>query len=158
MSTERLDAVDRGILHLLQGNARDVTPVDIARQLPVSDGTVRNRIERLEQDGIIEGYVPLLNYEAAGFPLEVVYTCTAPVENQATLAEQALQLQRVVNVREMIASQGNIEVVAVATDLGNLITVAAELTDLGLMIQSQKLMRHEYDRPFNHFGADVIDQ
>jgi DNA-binding Lrp family transcriptional regulator len=158
MSTERLDEVDRGILHLLQRDARHLTPVDIAKELTVSDGTVRNRIERLEDDGVIQGYVPRLDYEAAGYPLVVVYACSAPVARQEELAERALGKRRVVNVRELLASEGNVEVVAVGTDLEELIEVAATLTGLGLTIESQKLLRREFDRPFNHFGVDALDE
>lgn len=157
MSSEPLDDVDRGVLHLLQQNARDLTPVDMAKRLPVSDGTVRNRIERLEERGVIHGYVPLLDYEAAGLPLQVVFTCTGPAAEQAALAREALEIHRVVNVRELLDYQGNVEVVAVATEMDELVDVAAELTGIGLTIQRQRLLRSEHDRPFNHFGEDAVD-
>lgn len=153
MSSERLDAVDRGILHLLQQNARDLTPVDMAERLPVSDGTVRNRIERLEEDGVIDGYVPLVDYESAGLPMQAVFTCTCPVDAQEAVALEALDVHRVVRVRELVASDGNVEVVAVGADLDDLVEVAERLADLGLDIHSQKLVRNEYERPFDHFGA-----
>lgn len=157
MRDEPLDDVDRGVLHLLQQDARTLTPVEMAKQLPVTDGTVRNRIERMEAEGVITGYVPVLDYEAAGFPLQVVFTCTAPAGDQADLADQAMQVHRVVNVREMIDWEGNVDVVAIATELEDLLAVAAELTDLGLSIQRQRLVRREYDRPFNHFGEGAVE-
>lgn len=157
MRDEPLDDVDRGVLHLLQQDARALTPVDMAKRLPVSDGTVRNRIERMEAEGVITGYVPLLDYEAAGEPLQVVFTCTAPAEDQAALAERAMEVHRVVNVREMVESQGNVDVVAIGTELEDLLTVAADLTDLGLAIERQRLVRREYDRPFDHFGEGAVE-
>lgn len=158
MSGKRLDEVDRGVLHLLQKNARHMTPIDMAEYLPVSDGTVRNRIEQMEEDGIIEGYIPELDYEAAGFPLQTIFTCTAPISDQGELAREALTLHRVVNARELLDSHENIEVVAVATDLDELIEVAEQLVDLGLSIQKQRLIRSEYYRPFNHFGGTSVDR
>ncbi|WP_232702911.1 Lrp/AsnC family transcriptional regulator [Halobacterium wangiae] len=158
MSSAELDAVDRGILHLLQEDARNLTPVDIARRLPVSEGTVRNRIERLEDDGVIRGYVPTLDYEAAGFPLKVAFTCTAPVSRQAALAESVLDTHRVVNVQELVSSRGNVRVVGVATDLNELMELAEDLIDAGLVIEEQTLMRHEYTQPFNHFGEEAATQ
>lgn len=58
MFASELDEIDRATLRLLGEDARNTTPVDIARQLPVSDGAVRNRIERMEETGVIEGYLP----------------------------------------------------------------------------------------------------
>lgn len=58
MSESPLDDVDRAILHPLQQDARTLTPVDTAERLPVSDGTVRNRLARLEERGVVTGYVP----------------------------------------------------------------------------------------------------
>lgn len=157
MSGNRLDEVDRGVLHLLQRNARDMTPVDMAKYLPVSDGTVRNRIDQMEEDGIIDGYLPKLDYEAAGFPLQVVFSCTAPVHDQHELARDALDLHRVVSTRELLDSTENLDVVVVATDLDELVEVAAELVDLGLTIRKQRLIRNEYDRPCNNFGGGAVE-
>lgn len=156
MVTE-LDDVDRGILHLLQENARNLTPVDMAKQLPVSEGTVRNRIEQLEETGVIKGYVPLLDYEAAGFQLKVVFECTGALERQTELVDACLNLQRVVNVQELIASHSNIRVVGVVTTLDEILDLARELTELGLTVETQTLMRREQVRPFNHFGSTLID-
>lgn len=156
MVTE-LDDVDRGILHLLQEDARHQTPVDMAKQLPVSEGTVRNRIEHLEETGIIEGYVPLLDYEAAGFQLKVVFECTGEMERQTELVDASLDLKRVVNVQELIASRSNIRVVGVVTTLDEILDLARELTELGLTVETQTLMRREQVRPFNHFGSTLID-
>lgn len=50
-----LDETDRHILHVLQNNAR-ATITDIANEVGVSGNTVRNRIEQLEEQGIIKGY------------------------------------------------------------------------------------------------------
>lgn len=158
MSSDALDEVDRGILHLLQQDARNLTPVDMAKRLPVSEGTVRNRIERMEEQGVIEGYVPTLNYERAGFPLEVVFTCTAPVDRQAELAEAALQAHRIINVREMMAGEGNVEVIGIATSLSEVMDIATRLTELGLEIERQRLTLDEHVQPFNHFGADVTEE
>lgn len=157
MSVYELDAVDKGILHLLQQDARNITPVDMAEKLPVSDGTVRNRIEQMESNGVIEGYVPKLDYERAGFTLEVVFTCTAPFDKQKELAEAAIETHRVVNVREMFASEGNVQVVAVATNLDDVMSIAKNLAELGFRIDAQRLTLSERVRPFNHFGENVAD-
>lgn len=84
MAPEHLDGVDRGILHLLQEDARHLASVDTAKELDVSDGAVRNRIEKPEAAGVIEGYVLTVTYEAAGFPLKIGFSCTAPFADAVT--------------------------------------------------------------------------
>ena len=155
MATDVLDDVDRGILQLLQEDARNLTPVDMAKRLPVSEGTVRNRIEKLEAEGIIEGYVPVLNYEAAGFPLKFVISCTAPIPDRADLADQARELPHVISVREMLTAQDNVRVTTIATDIDEISAIDAQLVELGLTVEREALMKHEFVRPFDGYGTDV---
>lgn len=157
MDLQVLDEIDRGILHLLQQDARNQTPVDMAEQLPVSDGTVRNRIEKLEEQGIIRGYVPTIDYEEAGFPLQIVFSCTAPVKERSELAVQALEIDGVVNVRELMAPQRNVRVVGIATDIHDINRIAEDLTDLDLTLEQENLMADEHTRPFNHFGVECVE-
>lgn len=50
-----MDEINRKILSLLQEDSR--TPyVDIAEKLGVSEGTVRNRVEKMQSQGIIEKF------------------------------------------------------------------------------------------------------
>lgn len=66
-----LDEVYHEILQLLQRVARNLTAVDIADQTGVFDGTVRNRIKNMEKQNIFKSYTPTINYEIAGYQLEV---------------------------------------------------------------------------------------
>ncbi|MGI0132265.1 MAG: Lrp/AsnC family transcriptional regulator [Thermoplasmata archaeon] len=66
MST--LDGLDRSILQELNIDARR-SHREIAQRLKVSPTTVSNRVGRLERDGIIHGYVPLLDDEMLGWDL-----------------------------------------------------------------------------------------
>jgi len=50
-----MDALDRQILNLLRRDAR--TPyTEIAEAVGTSEGTVRNRVERMTEDGVIERF------------------------------------------------------------------------------------------------------
>jgi len=50
-----MDSTDKEILSILEENAR--TPyTEIAEKLNVSEGTVRNRVNRLEEENILERY------------------------------------------------------------------------------------------------------
>ncbi len=153
-----LDEVDYGILHLLQSDARNQTPVDMAESLPVSAQTVRNRIEKLEDRGVIEGYVPVIDYEEAGFPMRVKFACTAPVDRRAELAEAALEIDNVVNVEEMLSARRNLLPLAVTRSAEEITAVTEALDDLGLRIESERLLRTRHCRPFDHFGEDAVSQ
>lgn len=150
-----LDEIDYGILHLLQQDARHQTPVDMAKRLPVSDQTVRNRIESLEEEGVIEGYVPDINYEEAGFPMRLQFICTAPIQRREAFAKEALEISHVVNVEEMLTAKENIRILAITNDSDEINQVASKLDDIGLTIERECLQRYEHKRPFNHFGESV---
>lgn len=60
-----MDAVDRQILDLLRTNAR--MPIsEIGRRVGLSGAPVARRIERMEADGTIRGYVALVSESAVG--------------------------------------------------------------------------------------------
>lgn len=153
-----LDELDFGILHLLQGDARNQTPVDMADHLPVSDQTIRNRIEKLEETGVIEGYVPLINYEEAGFPIRLEFSCTAPVQQRKELAKDVLEIDHVVRVEEMLSAKENLHVLAVTNDSDEINEITSKLDALGLSIESERLMRYAHVRPFNHFGESMVSE
>ncbi len=71
MVVRMVDDLDLRILSLLQKNAR-LSYREIARVLKVAVGTVYNRIKRMEEEGVIKGFAPLLDYERLGFGLTAV--------------------------------------------------------------------------------------
>lgn len=61
-----LDDTDRAILRLLQQDAR--TPFsEIARRIDMSSATVHDRVGRLEEAGVIEGYHARVDPRALGY-------------------------------------------------------------------------------------------
>lgn len=60
-----LDATDRAILNHLQANGR-VTNADLAVQVGLSPSAALRRVRALEQAGVIDGYVTILNRTAIG--------------------------------------------------------------------------------------------
>lgn len=154
MSSVTLDGVDRGILFALQRDARNTTIAEIADEVEVSSSTVRNRIERLEDAGVIEGYYLKIDYEAAAFPLHVLFICSAPAEERGRLAREALESRGVVDVREMLTSTHNLYVETVAIDTQDLTEIANELTVLGFEIDSSEILTSHYTRPWAHFEYD----
>ena len=54
-----LDATDRRLIALLQDNARE-SVTELARKLKLGRSTVHERIAKLERNGVILGYAPIL--------------------------------------------------------------------------------------------------
>lgn len=155
MDPERLDEIDNGILHLLQVDARNKSAADIADAVGVTANTVRNRIRRLEERGVIEGYVPVVDYEQAGFQIMAVIVCTAPIPERKSLAQKALQVEGVTRVRELMTGHRNVLVTAVAAESESMTEVASRLHNLGLTIEEEELVKNDSARPFSHFGDDT---
>ena len=66
-----LDATDRALLSLLSEDAR-VSHRSLARTLGIAQGTVTNRVRRLEQEGVIEGYRVALNPTQLGWSMTIM--------------------------------------------------------------------------------------
>ncbi|WP_458209104.1 Lrp/AsnC family transcriptional regulator [Haladaptatus sp. NG-SE-30] len=127
-----IDDVDRGILHFLQLNARGNTDTFIGEQVGVTATTVSNRIEKLEDSGVIRGYRPDIDYERAGLSLRVLFVCTADPTERADLAEQALEEHGVVTVRQTLAGERNVHIEVVARTTTEIEEVTDELHEIGL--------------------------
>lgn len=151
MSSVALDEIDHGILYNLQQDARNTTIADIAEEVDVSASTVRNRIEEMEENGIIEGYYPKINYERANFPLHILFVCSAPADQREELAASALDYHGVVDVREMLTSTRNIYVEVVATDTRDLTTITNDLATMGFEVVSSEIITNHYTRPWAEF-------
>jgi len=66
-----LDELDRSILRQLNGNAR-ASYREIARALGVSISTVSNRVKGLEAEGVVTGYVPIIEPGRIGYDVAAV--------------------------------------------------------------------------------------
>lgn len=158
MTKSEMDEVDRGILHLLQEDARANSAADIAEVVGVTANTVRNRINRLQDRGVIRSFVPILDYEQAGYQLTVVIICTASVPDRPALASQAMNLEGVVAVRELMTGKRNVHIMAVAAEGEEITSIANQLTEMGLSIESEELVKNDFVQPFSKFGIGSIDQ
>lgn len=149
-----LDNVDRGILHLLQLDARHSTAQEIGDKTGVSPSTVRNRIEQLEADGVITGYKPTIDYEAANLPLQVLFVITAPATERTEVVEDILDIKGVVDVRETLTGRRNLYVEAVGTTTSDVTRMTDTIHDMGLNIESSDILKQHRRQPFDHFHYD----
>ncbi len=71
MVAKLLDDLDVRILRRLNADAR-TSFRDIARELKVSISTVSNRVKRLEREGVVLGYAPLIDEKRLGYDVLAV--------------------------------------------------------------------------------------
>src|SRR5699024_12814737 len=61
----KMDGIDRRILELLQEDGR-MTIIELSKQLNLSRPSVNERIRKLEDNGVIEGFTARISSEALG--------------------------------------------------------------------------------------------
>jgi len=66
-----LDSTDKALLELLRTDAR-ASHRQLARALGLAQGTVTNRLRRLEENGVIGGYSAILNAQAVGWSMTIM--------------------------------------------------------------------------------------
>lgn len=64
-----VDAVDKRLLDLLKDNSR-LSFADLGRKINLSPSAVRERVQRLEDSGIIKKYNVQIDYKKFGYDLE----------------------------------------------------------------------------------------
>ena len=158
MTLEGLDDLDRAILGELQRDARHASSGKIAESMGVSASTVRKRIQRLESEGIITGYHAMVDYERAGYPLEVLLFCTAPIPDREEAAQDAIDIKGVVQVQEVATGEENLLVTAVAENTDELTAIAQQLAELGLNIGEEELVRGNDLVTYHRFSAEEIEE
>ncbi|WP_222916889.1 Lrp/AsnC family transcriptional regulator [Natrinema sp. SYSU A 869] len=134
-----IDDTDYAILYLLQAETQaGFTHDEIAEQLDVSSSTVSNRIQRLKDEGVLEKFDPVIDYEAAGAPHHILFVCTAPIADRKSLCERVVEVPNVVNTRELLTGSQNLHVEVVGMNSEDIETVAEELDALGLEMNTPR--------------------
>jgi DNA-binding Lrp family transcriptional regulator len=151
MKQGELDSLDRHILYHLQQDARATSSTDIAEELGVSSSTVRTRLNKLEESGVIRGYHVDIDYDLAGYPLYTKIICTAPVPERDALANDARDIRGVTAVREIMTGERNVYVNAIGEDHDDLNRISKELDTIGLRIVDEQLIRDEFVCPYHGF-------
>jgi DNA-binding Lrp family transcriptional regulator len=94
-----LDQVDRAILRILQTDGR-VTNADLARQVTLSPPAVHARVRRLEDAGVIQHYVALLDREAIGYELLCLINISMERHRRKDIEQVRLAVQEMPEVLE----------------------------------------------------------
>lgn len=102
-----LDRLDIALLTALRESPR-AGPLELSRRTRVARATVQARIQRLESAGVITGYGPDIDLEAAGQLLSAFVTLEIA---QGALDEVAAELAAIPNILEAYMTTGAADVV-----------------------------------------------
>jgi Lrp/AsnC family leucine-responsive transcriptional regulator len=110
-----LEDIDREILRLLLGDGR-MSYTDLARATGLSTSAVHQRVRRLEQRGVIQGYRAVVDFGAIGLPLTAFVSVT-PLDPAAPddVAERLAGLPEIEACHSVAGSENYILKVRVAT-------------------------------------------
>ena len=150
-----LDEIDKRVVYRLMSDARGVSAPSIAEEMNVSPGTIRNRIQQLEENGVITGYHASVDFERADGRLTNLFICTVPVSNREKLAREVLGIPGVIDVRELMTGRRNLHVTAVGTSMDDISRIARALTAFDVEIEDEDLVHEEYHRPYHPFGPET---
>lgn len=116
---DRLDAIDRHILTLLQKDGR-ITNAELAQQVHLSASACHRRVQRLEEAGVIAGYVALLEPRALARHTTVFVEITLQGQADEVLEAFERAVARIPDVLECHLMAGSadylLKVVAADTD------------------------------------------
>lgn len=81
VTTDRIDENDRKIIEILTSNAR-ISLRDIKKKVDLSPSSIRNRMERLVNLGVIKNYTVDVDHQKLGYEIQVVALITSrPAES-----------------------------------------------------------------------------
>ncbi|WP_415380457.1 Lrp/AsnC family transcriptional regulator [Halosimplex sp. TS25] len=158
MASEELDSVDKGILYLLQKDARNNTTNAIGEQVGVSSSTVANRINKLEENGIITGYHPTIDFEQTGMGHHLLVMATVPINNQGEIVDDLVRVPGVVSVSELLTNNANLSIELVGQNKQEIEKSIGEMSDLGVDIERIDMLKRIRAFPYNHFGKEFTNE
>jgi DNA-binding Lrp family transcriptional regulator len=127
-----LDALDVQLLRLLDENPR-VGVLELSRLAGVARATVTARMQRWHSAGVVTGYGPQVDLDAAGFPVQALATLEIA---QGRLSEISALLSSLPGVIEAFATTGTGDVVCRLAATSN-----AHLQDLLIQLNETDAIR-----------------
>ena len=106
MQKEKLDRTDRAILNALQFDGR-LSNVQLAARVNLSESACLRRVKLLEEAGVIERYVMLVNQSAVGLPDNVFVEISLNREKQEDLEAFEDAVRRLPEVMECFLMSGD---------------------------------------------------
>jgi Lrp/AsnC family leucine-responsive transcriptional regulator len=100
-----LDRLDRILVKALQRDAR-ATNAQLAELVGLSESACLRRVRTLEQSGLIQGYVALVDPQKAGYPITVFVQLTLDKQSQPRLDEFEKAIAGIPEVMECYLMSG----------------------------------------------------
>lgn len=102
---KELDQLDRTILACLSRDAR-ISWTDLASEAGVSSPTIRDRVKRLQDIGIIRGFAVELSTAALGYSLEAVVRFRPLPGKRHALERQIRETDRIIQCDKVTGDDG----------------------------------------------------
>jgi len=121
-----LDNLDWRILQLLQENAR-LTYTEIGTKLDVAHSTVYDRIQRMEEHGIIKKYKAIVDFQKAGMQqITALMTIHTDPKESERIANKLAEFPEVLDVSSSLSEELVINAKVVAQDQAELHSFVAQ--------------------------------
>ena len=144
MPSVDFDAIDHSILNKLQKNGR-LSNVQLADEVGLSESACLRRVRLLEESGVIDRYVMLINQGAIGKPDNVFVRVSLDGQQHEKLAAFEAEVARVSEVMECYLMSGDFDYLlrVITKDNSDYMRVHNQLTSLpGVMrVQSSFALR-----------------
>ncbi|AGB38669.1 HTH-type transcriptional regulator Lrp [Natronococcus occultus] len=101
--------LDRDLVNALLGNGR-ASLRSLAEELDVSVTTVSNHLSDLEDEGVIRGYTPIVDYDAAGYDVTAVMQLKVEGDALGEITETLRDHRQMLSVYEVT---GDYDVIAI---------------------------------------------
>lgn len=131
MPKVQIDDIDRSILKKLQENGR-LSNVQLAAAVGLSESACLRRVKLLEENGIIDRYVMLINQVAIGKPHNVFVRVTLDGQQREKLTAFEAEVSRVAEVMECYLMAGDFDYLlrVITRDNADYVRVHNKLTSL----------------------------
>ncbi len=157
-----IDNIDAKILHLLQGNAA-LSVAEISEQVGLSSSPCWRRIKRMEELGLIDRRVTLLDREQLGLDFEVFVAVKLSLPNRANMEKFETAVSRMPEVVQCAVVTGAVDFMLriVTTDMHAYESFLRETLlsiDLISDVQSRIVLRQSKDTtalPLNLISSAV---
>lgn len=138
MPLHAVDQVDRAILGALQKNGR-LSNVQLAEQVGLSESACLRRVRLLEQSGIIDRYVMLINQTAIGKPGTVFVRVTLEGQQKEKLQQFEETVAAVPEIMECYLMSGDFDYLlrVIIKDNSDYMCVHDKLTGLPGVVRVQ---------------------
>ena len=123
MTTPQIDDLDRQLIEILSRDAR-VSNRKIAADLNVTEGTVRGRIKRLQQDRLI-AFTAITSFGLANTTRMAFIGVQADVQNVREVARKIAELP-LINAVMIMMGRFNILVICLFSELDTLLEVSSD--------------------------------